>query len=123
MVLDARVSSIAWGVVASDQASADALIGRAATLAAELDADYLELRHLNPHTHASLPDVRDDKCRMTRALPENAEQLWSSIDTKVRNQVRKFQRANLSCKWGGLDLLDEFYAVFSQNMVDCDRNY
>jgi serine/alanine adding enzyme len=106
------------GVVASDQASADALIERAATLARELDADYLELRHLTPHTHASLPQVRDDKCRMTRALPQNAEQLWSSIDTKVRNQVRKFQRANLSCKWGGLDLLDDFYAVFSQNMRD-----
>lgn len=106
------------GVVAANQACADALIDRAATLATELDADYLELRHVHPHTHTRLPQVRDDKSRMTRVLPKNAEELWVSIDTKVRNQVRKFQKANLSCRWGALDQLDDFYAVFSQNMRD-----
>jgi FemAB-related protein (PEP-CTERM system-associated) len=40
------------------------------------------------------------------------------LPSKVRNQVRKGQKVNLTIDWGNHDLLPEFYAVFSENMRD-----
>jgi lipid II:glycine glycyltransferase (peptidoglycan interpeptide bridge formation enzyme) len=36
----------------------------------------------------------------------------------VRNQVRKAERCGCRCTVGGRELLDDFYAVFSENMRD-----
>jgi FemAB-related protein (PEP-CTERM system-associated) len=44
--------------------------------------------------------------------------LWNVIDRKVRNQVRKAQKSDLTYVAGGAELLDQFYAVFSRNMRD-----
>jgi serine/alanine adding enzyme len=44
--------------------------------------------------------------------------LWRDLDRKVRNQVRKAQKSNLTTHAGGHELVDEFYAVFAENMRD-----
>ena len=44
--------------------------------------------------------------------------LWRLRPLKVRNQVRKGQKADLTVAWGGEELLPDFYEVFSQNMRD-----
>jgi FemAB-related protein (PEP-CTERM system-associated) len=49
------------------------------------------------------------------SLPPSSEQLWNSLDAKVRNQVRKAQKAGLVARWGG-DQLTDFYAIYSKNM-------
>jgi len=54
-------------------------------------------------------------------LPKTPEVLWKGLDAKVRNQIRKGQKANLSVAWGGPELLPDFYAVFSHNMRDLGR--
>src|SRR6185436_6210756 len=43
---------------------------------------------------------------------------WSSLDKKVRNQVRKAEKSGLTIASGGPELLNEFYAVFARNMRD-----
>jgi FemAB-related protein (PEP-CTERM system-associated) len=55
---------------------------------------------------------------MHLSLPASADELWSQLSCKVRNQVRKAEKQRLSLAWGGVDLLPEFHQVFSENMRD-----
>jgi FemAB-related protein (PEP-CTERM system-associated) len=106
------------GIAADNETTATLLIDRAVALADELRVHYLELRHEQPVEHARLADRFSDKAHLRLALPTTVGQLWDSLRAKVRNQVRKGQRCNLTVAWGGVELLPEFYAVFSRNMRD-----
>jgi FemAB-related protein (PEP-CTERM system-associated) len=44
--------------------------------------------------------------------------MWNALDRKVRNQVRKAEKSDLTTVTGGVELLDDFYAVFARNMRD-----
>lgn len=106
------------GVIADDEIVAAALVSRAIELADGLDVRHLELRHERPLTHPAFNDARIDKVHMRLPLPETPGTLWDQLSAKVRNQVRKGQKSELSAHWGGESLLGEFYDVFSQNMRD-----
>jgi len=106
------------GVLADDAAAAAALVDRAVALAEELGARYLELRHEGALEHPALGHRRTDKVHMRLDLPATAGALWDQLDGKVRNQVRKGQKGGFTVHWGGHELIDEFYAVFSRNMRD-----
>ncbi len=106
------------GLLADDAATQQQLIDRACQLADELDVKYLELRHGQPVEHGKLTVRRDDKKRMVLELPDSPEALWKKMDAKVRNQVRKGEKSNLSVRFGGVELLDAFYDVFAINMRD-----
>jgi serine/alanine adding enzyme len=106
------------GVHAVDDAARGALIENAANLAGELDVRHLELRHEQPISHPLLNGTRSNKVHMRLDLPDFPGPLWERFPAKVRNQVRKGEKSGLSVHWGGLNLLNEFYAVFSTNMRD-----
>lgn len=106
------------GVLADDAAVAASLVDRAVQLADELDVRYLELRHEERITHPALTSELTSKVHMRLALPDSADALWRQLKAKVRNQVRKGQEPGFRVAWGGLDRLDDFYAVFSRNMRD-----
>ena len=106
------------GVLADDEDVARALIDRAIELADQLKVRYLELRHEQPIEHPGLTKTLTSKVHMRLALPDTSEQLWKDFSPKVRNQIRKGEKAGLTVHWGNLELLDEFYAVFSRNMRD-----
>jgi FemAB-related protein (PEP-CTERM system-associated) len=106
------------GVLADDPVVAHRLIDRAVALADELKVRHLELRHEQPVTHPALTEQMTGKVHMRLALPARVDQLWDSLSAKVRNQVRKGQKCGLTVAWGSLELLNEFYAVFSRNMRD-----
>lgn len=106
------------GPVADNEGAAQALIDRAVELANELDVRYLELRHEWPLSHPALGHRMNSKVHLRLALPQTSDALWQQLPSKVRNQVRKAMKGNLSVHWGGLDLLPDFYAVFSRNMRD-----
>ncbi|HEY2881585.1 MAG TPA: FemAB family XrtA/PEP-CTERM system-associated protein, partial [Pirellulales bacterium] len=101
-----------------DPAAASALVDRAVQLADQLQVRYLELRHEQRWVHPSLAQEFTGKVHMRLSLPSTADALWSDLDPKVRNQIRKGQKLNLTVHWGGRDLLAEFYQVFSRNMRD-----
>jgi serine/alanine adding enzyme len=44
--------------------------------------------------------------------------MWQSLDHKVRTDVRKAKKSNLTVQFGRRELLDEFYGVFAVNMRD-----
>jgi FemAB-related protein (PEP-CTERM system-associated) len=55
---------------------------------------------------------------MRLTLPATKEQLRKQLNGKVRNQVVKGERSELTVHWGGNELLPEFYRVFCQHMRD-----
>lgn len=101
----------------SDDVSAR-LIDRAVELADRLKVRRLELRHEHPVAHAKLGHTRTDKVQMRLDLPGTVATLEKELDGKVRNLVKKGRKSNLEVLWGGLERLDDFYAVFCENMRD-----
>lgn len=104
------------GVVADGEDAADALIDAAADLARDLGVSHLELRHdsnIKPHW-----PVRTDKVAMYLPLPETPELLSKQLGSKLRSQIKRPQKEGAAGVDGGLELLDEFYAVFARNMRD-----
>ena len=104
------------GVLASDPLVIKALVDHARELALRFGASHIELRH----HERQLPELpyRQHKLALTRSLAGSPEELWSKIDRKVRNQVRKAQKDGLTTAIGGEELVDQFYDVFARNMRD-----
>jgi FemAB-related protein (PEP-CTERM system-associated) len=106
------------GVHADDDAVSRRLIDQAVELADRLQVRRLELRREHPASHPRLGHARTDKVQMRLDLPGDVEQLEKGLHKKVRNQVKKGRRDVPEVRWGGHDLLNDFYAVFSENMRD-----
>ena len=107
------------GIIAETPSVASALVDRAIDFAEQLDVRYLELRHEAAVDHPRLTEAVTDKVHMRLSLPATTDELWNSLKSKVRSQVRKpLNDESLTVCWGTHDLLDEFYAVFTQNMRD-----
>jgi serine/alanine adding enzyme len=106
------------GVLADSPAIANQLVERAISLADQMKVRYLELRHEQPIDHPKLGEKLSHKVHMRLNLPESATELWDSFPAKVRNQVRKGEKSQLTIDWGNTSSLPDFYAVFSRNMRD-----
>ena len=106
----------ASGVLADDEAARDALVARAGALRAEARCRWVEFRQ-EADLGAGLP-ARTDKVRLDLPLPATKDELWDSLKAKVRNQVRKAEKAGFSCASGGGELLKPFYQVYVRNMRD-----
>jgi FemAB-related protein (PEP-CTERM system-associated) len=104
------------GVVAVNDAVARALLAEASSIAKDRNCRSLELRHTTPQ-FTELPSKRH-KVAMLLPLADDSERMWNALDRKVRNQIRKAQKSELSAEVGGLELLDDFYRVFARNMRD-----
>lgn len=103
------------GVLAEDNAARNALTEQAAQLVRTLGCSHVELRELVPS--AGWP-MRTDKVSMWLPLPASAEALWTQLGSKLRAQIKKGQGHGLAFETGGIELLDDFYRVFSTNMRD-----
>jgi serine/alanine adding enzyme len=106
------------GLMAASADVKSLLISRAVELADELDVKHLELRHETPIEHPQLTVTMTSKVHMRMPLPATFDQYWKGLDPKVRNQVRKGEKNSFGVNWGGTELLDPFYDVFSKNMRD-----
>lgn len=106
------------GVIATSAASEIALVEKAVEIADELGVRYLELRHERPIELAALNGAMTGKVHMRLPLPATQNDFWKSLDTKVRNQIRKGEKQNLEVQWGREELLSPFYDVLCENMRD-----
>ena len=106
------------GVWATDADSATALVDAACDLADRLDVKHLELRHEVPIEHPKLNMQRIDKVHMRLALPNTIDDLSASLKSKLRSQVKKSHSYSLSCEYGGVERINDFYDVFAVNMRD-----
>lgn len=104
------------GAAADEPGVLDQLTRAAASHAAQAGVSHLELRHCAPVR----PDwpARTDKVAMHLRLPGDAATLSKQLGAKLRSQIKRPIREGAVCVSGGVELLDEFYAVFARNMRD-----
>lgn len=109
------------GCLAADAATGRSLVDHAIALAARLGAKSLELRG-EPPAGALDPTrwqrVAADKVVMLLELPGSAEALWASFKSKLRSQVVKAEKNELTFAWGTLADIPDFYQAWSANMRD-----
>src|SRR6266850_5967351 len=106
----------AGGIVAEDKPIEQGLLEEAIRLAKHTGAEHLELRHREDHG-LSLPS-RTNKVTVALPIEPDCEKMWKALSTKMRTKVRKSMSFGLSAEFGGIELLDDFYAIFSKNMRD-----
>lgn len=104
------------GVCSSDADAASELVIHARRVAKERRLSHVELRHV-AQQFPELP-VRQHKVGMSMPLLPDAKQAWEALDRKVRNQVRKAEKSEMTARSGGVELVDAFYSVFKRNMRD-----
>ncbi len=92
------------------------ILDECVALAKQLNVKHIEMRHLKNH-YAQLPG-KTDKVSMWLPLPSDADALMKSFKPKLRSQIRKGEKNGLGVRDGGIELLDDFYEVFSRNMRD-----
>ncbi len=104
------------GPLAESDEIARQLVDAAEAKARELTCRFIELRAV-AHRLANQIE-KTDKRQFHLNLSGGEEAVWKSFDAKARNQVRKAEKSGLTCRFGGKELLDEFYSVFAYNMRD-----
>lgn len=104
------------GVLAERDDARQALAAEAARLARARSLSYVLLRHRS-RIYPELP-ARTHKVTMLLPLSATEDAMWTSLDRKVRNQIRKAEKSGIQITTGGQELLDDFYAVFARNMRD-----
>jgi FemAB-related protein (PEP-CTERM system-associated) len=104
------------GPCAPDPAVSKALVDTAVAMARRERVKYLELR-LGRDGDFGLR-VKSSKVAMCLALPENADTLWRSFTSKLRNKIQRPMRDGMAARMGAEDELDSFYHVFAINMRD-----
>jgi FemAB-related protein (PEP-CTERM system-associated) len=104
------------GVLADDPGVERALLDRAIAETRAAGGASLELRH----TRQVFPDLaaKRHKVAMLLGLESTPERQWERLDRKVRNQVRKAEKSGLTVRFGGQELVPDFYGVFARNMRD-----
>jgi len=129
------------GILASSQEAEELLLNKAIQTLEQCEGTTLELRQvqpLSPTRHFVKPcaagkfssseensvrpqfTVQTDsrKARMGLFLPGSSNELFLSLKSKLRSQVRKPLKEGLYARIGGAELLDDFFSVLSVNMRD-----
>ena len=103
------------GPLADSAAIEDALLREASALSERLAVSHAEIREMKPRP--GWP-ARQNKVSMVRELPTTAEELDAELGSKLRAQVQRARREAPEVLTGGAELVDDFYAVFAENMRD-----
>lgn len=106
-----------YGGIAASNPAAEAELLAALRWSASTRGAHLELRQPAPLRGLELPP--NSKVKMELDLRgKTVEGYWGALDAKVRNQIRKAEKSNVTARVGGEELLDAFYRVFCVNMRD-----
>lgn len=103
------------GPLARSAEAEQALMTHAANLSDELGCSHMEIRETRTRSGWQ---ATQRKVSMILPLPATDEILDSDLGTKLRAQVNKARTHQLTVSFGGVELLDSFYQVFSRNMRD-----
>jgi serine/alanine adding enzyme len=120
------------GILAENENIEKALLSEAVNIGKELNAANLELRQIKPLYffngvglgdldgvgHNMVCKTSRHKVRMLLPVPNDAEALMKSFKSKLRNKIKKPIKLGYKAMVGRMELLDDFYAVFSTNMRD-----
>ncbi len=103
------------GPIADSNEIEKTLLEFAATQNLQQPIQYLEIRATK-----NLNDwpKKTDKVSMILSLPEEQSQLDKQLGTKLRAQINQAKNHDLQVKLGSIELLNDFYTVFAENMRD-----
>ncbi len=102
------------GMLTDCSEAREALFTYAVELATKLNCESIEFRNIKPLPYDL--QLRPGKMCMHLFLTADPDQMWKSFKAKVRNQVRKAEKSNITAVSGGRELLDEFYRVYIVRM-------
>ena len=117
------------GILTSNKEAERSLLNEAIKLAERLGVKNIEFRNTQSihwsdkfgsikRKHPIEFYTKTNKVRMLFELPESSEALMKSFKSKLRSQIKKPLKQGLTAKIGSIELLDDFYRVFSINMRD-----
>ena len=104
------------GVLTDDPLVAEQLMRRASETVEALGCRYLEFRDIQERVGPW--SMRTDKITLQLQLPDTFAALSKGLGAKLRSQVKRAERESVRCRRGGAELLNDFYAVFAENMRD-----
>ena len=104
------------GLLADSWEAKEALLGHATSCACRLGATHIELRHTEPADMSWAK--KDHKVSMRLDLPRCFDDLVKAFPPKLRSQMRRGEKEGMYVRTSGVELLDDFYEVFSRNMRD-----
>lgn len=103
------------GLLADDESVAEALLAPAREEVRRDRLAWLELRD-QKRAWPGL-ETNDEHVTMVLELAHDAGEQWKAFDTKLRNQVRKGEKAGFERRWGH-GLVPVFHRVLLENMRD-----
>ncbi|MDA9762194.1 GNAT family N-acetyltransferase, partial [Desulfobacterales bacterium] len=124
------------GILTDSIEAEEALLIKAIEIGKQLKVDNIELRqtdYLNSLNTTSdkfliknsefkiqncAIENRTNKVRMLLKIPNSSEELMKSFRAKLRSQIKKPMKEGLKVQIGDIELLDDFYRVFTSNMRD-----
>ena len=104
------------GAIANESHTEVELMRFGAELAADAGVEHIEFR--DQVRRGEDWRLRTDKVTMELALPSDPDELFRALGSKLRSQIRRPRKEGAVAIRGGLELLDDFYRVFSINMRD-----
>ena len=102
------------GPLVADDSALDLLLERAYRVAEECRCHQIEFRSTQPLSPAH--HGRTDKVCMHLPLDSDPDVVWRDLRSEIRNRVRKAEKAGLTSVDGGMELLREFYEVWTVRM-------
>ncbi len=104
------------GIISDNDQTARLLYKEAASIAQSENASHVELRHITK----LIQDIpgKTHKVRMVLELDQDPQKIWDGFKSKLRSQIKRPMRENMTAKVAGKDIIDDFYKVFSTNMRD-----
>jgi FemAB-related protein (PEP-CTERM system-associated) len=104
------------GALADDPQTHASLMDCAESLGRDLGVDQIECRDVAPPP-ADWP-LRTDKVTLVLDLPGTVAALDKQLGSKLRSQVKRATREQPEVRFGGGELLDDFYGPFCEVMRD-----
>lgn len=102
-------------VLCDDEAAGQALLDRAKQLTAEAGCGYLQLKSLGEDPLCNSLHRHDTSVIATLPLKPDLDAMWKGFRDKIRNAIRKGQRAGFEVRTG-VDELEPYYDVLADNM-------
>lgn len=102
------------GPLAEDDTARKALYEGAIELCKEYQCESIEFRNIEPLPYNL--HLRTDKATFCIPLSPDSTEIWKRLRPQIRNQIRKAEKAGLVITTGGIELLDDFYRIWTRRM-------